>query len=107
MAKKIKKNQRRVAHCDNESVRIDFREVRKLIAIALIVIAGIWATKQIDDVSIKTIEIKSELNKVGKSEIRTIAENYMHDGFFTVDLESFEDQLNAIPWVYRANIKRQ
>ena len=107
MAKRVKKNQRRVTRNNGESVRIDFREVGKLIAVALIVIAGIWATKKVEDVSIQTIEIQSVLNKVSKSEIRTIAENYMHDGFFTVDLGSFENQLNDIPWIYRANIKRQ
>ena len=106
MAKRMKRNQRRSKR-DNDSVRIDFREVGKLFAVALVVIAGIWATKRIEDISIKTIEIQTALNKVSKSEIRTIAENYMHDGFFTVDLSSFEGQLNDIPWVYRANIKRQ
>ena len=107
MAKKIKRNQRNVTRNNSAAVRIDFREVGKLVAVALVVIAGIWGTKKIEDVSIKTIEIQSALNKVSKSDIRTIAENYMHDGFFTVDLGSFEDQLNNIPWVYRANIKRQ
>ena len=107
MAKKVKRNQRRVTRNNSESARIDFREVGKLIAVAVVVIAGIWASKKIEDVSIKTIEIQSALINVSKSEIRTIAENYMHDGFFTVDLGSFENQLNDIPWIYRANIKRQ
>ncbi|MDW3096313.1 MAG: FtsQ-type POTRA domain-containing protein [Gammaproteobacteria bacterium] len=106
MAKRLKRNQRRTMR-ENDAMRIDFREVGKLLSVALVVIAGIWATKRIEDISIKTIEIQTALNKVSKSEIRTIAENYMHDGFFTVDLSSFEDQLNDIPWVYRANIKRQ
>jgi cell division protein FtsQ len=107
MTRKIKRNQRQVTRNNSESARIDFREVGKLIAVAIVVIAGIWVTKKIEDVSIKTIEIQSALNKVTKSEVRTIAENYMHNGFFMVDLSSFEDQLNDIPWVYRANIKRQ
>ncbi len=106
MTKRIKRNQRRSKQY-NDAVRIDFREVGKLFAVALVVIAGIWATKKIEDISIKTIEIQTALIKVSKSEIRTIAENYMHEGFFTVDLSSFEGQLNDIPWVYRANIKRQ
>ncbi len=107
MGKRVKINQRRVARNSADVARIDFREVGKLIVVALVVIAGIWATQKIEDVSIKTIEIQSALNKVNKSEIRTIAENHMHDGFFTADLGSFENQLNDIPWVYRANIKRQ
>jgi len=107
MAKKVKRNQRRVTRKNSDEVCIDFREVGKLVAVAVIVIVGIWATKKVEDVPIKTIEIQSALEKVSKSDIRTIAENYMHDGFFMVDLGSFENQLNDIPWVYRANIKRQ
>jgi cell division protein FtsQ len=107
MMKKTKRTQRRVTRSNSETVRIDFREVGKLVAVAVVVIAGLWVTKKVEGVSIKTIEIQSALNEVSKSDIRTIAGNYMHDGFFTVDLSSFENQLNDIPWVYRANIKRQ
>ena len=106
MAKRKNNNQRRVAR-NSEVSRIDFREVGKLVAVAVVVIVGVWATKKIDNVSIKMIEIQSVLQQVSKSEIRTIAENYMHEGFYTVDLTSFEKQLNDIPWVYRANIKRK
>ncbi len=106
MANRKNKNQRRTTR-NSEVPRIDFREVGKLVAVAVVVIAGIWATKKIENVPIKTIEIQSALQQVSKSEIRTIAENYMHDGFYTVDLISFEKQLNDIPWVYRANIKRK
>lgn len=101
----IKRNRRHVTH-NVEEARIDYREVGKLLALALIVIAVIWATKQIDKVSIKTIEVRTALNMVSKEEVRNIAQNYMHDGFFTVDLAAFENQLNDIPWIYRANIKR-
>ena len=107
MVKRAKRNQRRIIRNHKDAARVDFREVGKLIMVALVVIVGIWASKKIEDVSIKTIEIQSVLNHVGKSDVRTIAENYMHDGFFTVDLGSFENQLNDIPWVYRANIKRE
>ena len=106
MAIRRKKNQRRQVK-QSEPLYIDFREVGKLIAVSVIVIIGVWATKQIDDIPIKTIEIQSSLEKVNKAEIKTIAQNYMHSGFFTVDLTSFENQLNDIPWVYRASIKRQ
>lgn len=106
MVNRKKKNHRRSTK-QSEPLRIDFREVGKLIAVALVVIVGVWATKQVDDIPIKTIEIQSSLQKVDKSEIKAIAQNYMHSGFFTVDLTAFENQLNDIPWVYRATIKRQ
>ena len=106
MLNRRKKNQRRQTR-QSEPLRIDFREVAKLIAVSMVVIVGVWVTKQVDDIPIKTIEIQSSLEKVNKTEIKTIAQNYMHGGFFTVDLEAFENQLNDIPWVYRATIKRQ
>lgn len=106
MAARKKKNQRRVNR-SSKVTRIDYREVVKLMAVAVVVISGIWFVKKIEDVSIKTIEIQFALQEADKSDIRIIAENYMHGGFFTVDLTSFEEQLNNIPWVYKANIKRQ
>ena len=106
MAKRKKKNQRRVSR-NSEPIRIDFREVRKLITVAIVVIAGVWGVKKIDNVSIKTIEIQSALTNVNKSDVRNIAATYIQDGFFTVNLSRFEDELNEISWVYKAKIKRQ
>ena len=106
MARRKKKNQRKVSR-NSESIRIDFREVRKLITVAIIVIAGVWAVKKIDNVSIKTVEVQSALTNVNKNDIRSIAETYIQDGFFTVNLSRFEDELSEISWVYKAKIKRQ
>ena len=106
MAKRRNKNYRRQTK-KSEVARIDFREVTKLITVAIVMIIMVWAAKQVDSIPIKTIEIQSSLEKVNKSDIKTIAQNYMHEGFFTVGLSAFEDQLNDIPWVYRATIKRQ
>ena len=106
MAKRKNKLNKRSSR-QNEAVAIDFREVIKLISVAGVVLILVWAGKQVDDIPIQTIEIASTLEKVAKVEVKTIAQNYMHDGFFTVDLGAFEEQLNDIPWVYRATIKRQ
>ena len=106
MAKRKRKNQRRASQ-KSEAIRIDIREVRNLITVAIIVIAGVWGVKKIDDVSIQTVEIQSTLVNVDKHRIRDIAEGYIQDGFFTVNLSRFEEDLNEIPWVYKAKIKRQ
>ncbi len=106
MARNTKKNRRKAVK-QSDAIRIDLREVGKLVAVSMVVIVLIWVSKKVDDIPIKTIEIQSELEKVNKSDIKTIAMNYMHDGFFTVNLSAFERQLNDIPWVYRASIKRQ
>ncbi len=106
MAKRKRKNQRRTSR-KSESIRIDFREVRKLITVAIVVIVGVWGVKKIDDVSIKTVEIQSALMNVNKNDIREIAKGYIQEGFFTVNLSRFENELNEISWVHKAKIKRQ
>jgi len=106
MARQKKKNQRRSAK-RSETTKVDFREVGKLFAVAFVVIVAVWAGKQVDDIPIKTIEIQSTLEKVDKDEIKTIVQNHIQDGFFTINLSEFERQINDIPWVYRASIKRK
>lgn len=106
MTKKRNRNHRKPSK-RSESINIDLREVGKLIAVSLVVVVLIWVGKQVDEIPIKSIEIQSALEKVDKDDVRTIAINYMHDGFFTVNLTAFESQLNDIPWVFRATIKRQ
>ena len=106
MARKRKKNQRTIQPKESV-VRFDFREIGKLLAVAVIVMVGVWGMKKIENVSIKTVEIQSKLTNVSKDEVRMIAENFIQEGFFTVDLLQFEEELNSIPWVYKANIKRQ
>ncbi len=105
MQKKFKNRRKQVKQ--RETVRIEFLEVAKLILVAMVVIAGVWAVKQVETIPIKTIEVQSSLSKVDKSEIKMIAHEFMHEGFFTVDLPKFENRLNNIPWIYRATIKRK
>ena len=87
--------------------RIDGYEIAKLLTVALLFIAAVWGVKQIDNVAIKAIIVQTALHRVDKADIRNIAQTYMQAGFFTVDLDSFEQQLNNLPWIYRANIQRQ
>ena len=86
---------------------IDRHEIARLLTVALLFIAVVWGAKQIDKVAIEAIIVQTALHRVDKADVRNIARAYMQAGFFTVDLDSFEQQLNNLPWVYRANIQRQ
>ena len=104
MAKR--KNRRR----HNKSIevsRFDLREIFKLAFVATIVIVGIYIVRWVGDVPIKTVVVESELEHVAKQEIRAVAANYMRDGFFTIKLFDFEKDLETIPWIFKANIKRK
>ena len=91
----------------NAQAGAGWSEIARLLMVALLFIAAVWGLKQIDNVAIKTIVVQTALHRVDKSDIRNIAQPYMRAGFFTVDLDAFEQQLNNLSWVYRANIQRQ
>ena len=104
MAKRIKKYP-----TAKKSARpaFEWREVAKLLSFAVVVFALVWVARGIDDIPIKTIEVVTQLEKVSKDEIRKIAGQFVHQGFFTAQLGEFENQINKIPWVYKVNVKRQ
>ncbi|MEM8845143.1 MAG: FtsQ-type POTRA domain-containing protein [Pseudomonadota bacterium] len=104
---KRKKNSVRRSSRQSERPMINWREVLKLMVFSVVVVTLVWVARGIEDIPIKTIEVASTLNKVNKDEIRSIAANYYSQGFFTAQLADFEKQLNSLPWVYKANIKRK
>mgnify|MGYP001811905318 FL=1 len=99
-------NKRRVA---NKTARpaFEWREVAKLLSFAMAVFALVWVARGVDEIPIKTIEVSTKLEKVKKEEVKKITERFVDQGFFTVQLGEFENELRRIPWVYKANIKRQ
>ena len=101
-----RKNRRSNKH-NTEVTRFEMREIFKLVFVAAMVIAGIYVVRGVEDVPIKTVVVESELKHVTKQEIRDIAANYLRDGFFTIKLANFENDLEMIPWVFKANIKRK
>ena len=105
--KKRKNKNRRVGKQSADVTHIEMREIFKLASVALVVIVGIYFVRGIEDVPIKTVMIDSTLHKVSKQDIRKVAANYVREGFFTINLSKFEHDLELIPWVYKASIKRK
>lgn len=106
MAKRKYKNQRKIKR-ETAVSRIEVREIFKLVFVASVVIAAIFLVRGVEEVPIKAFVINTSLHNVSKQEIRDVATNYVREGFFTINLASFEKDLEQIPWVYKANIKRQ
>ena len=106
MAKNRNRNRRNIKQ-DARVSRIELREIFKLLFVAGIVIAGIFIVRSVEDIPIKAVVISTALHNVSKQEVRSVAAKYTNDGFFTINLPNFENDLEQIPWVYRASIKRQ
>ena len=90
-----------------EDTGIAWSEISKLLISAGVVVLGIYSARMIDDVSIESIHVVSQLDRVSKQEIAQVVRDYELDGFFTLRLKEFENDLNDLGWVYAANIKRQ
>ena len=101
-----RKKNRRNTHLKQETT-IDWAELSKLIVSAIFLIVCIVATRMIQDVAIKSIHVSSNIVRVSKIEISEIVRRYEMGGFFTVNLSDFENDLNNLDWIYKANIKRQ
>lgn len=104
MARQSRKH-RKITH--REETRIAWSEIGKLLISAGVVVLGIFSARMIDDVAIDSIYVASSLNRVSKQDIAQIVKRYEYDGFFTLRLKEFENDLNDLGWVYKANIKRQ
>ena len=106
MAKRKYKNRRKIKR-DTGISRIEMREIFKLVFVASIVIVSIFVVRGVEDVPIEAVVINTSLQNVAKQDVRDVAAKYVRGGFFTVDLTNFEYDMEQIPWVYKANIKRQ
>jgi cell division protein FtsQ len=71
------------------------------------VVGSLFALRVIADVPIKTVQVNSDLVYVDKLEIKKIVTKFYTQGFFTVRLNEFEEELENIDWIFQANIKRE
>lgn len=105
--KKRKTTRRRKVAESKSLTRIEMRDVRNLILTSLLVVSGLFAMRVIADVPIKTVQVNSDLTYVDKLEVKSIVAKFYTQGFFTVRLNEFEEDLENIEWIFQANIKRK
>lgn len=105
--KKRRVTRRRKTSTPKKLTRIEMRDVRNLVLTSLFVIGVLFAVRVIADVPIKTVQVNSNLVNVDKLEIKEIVTKFYTQGFFTIKLNDFEEELENIEWVYQAKIKRK
>jgi len=76
------------------------------IALALIVYAGARVLFESSAFSLKTIVVGGELQHVARDEIVRALQGRVKGTFFTVDLETVRALFEGIPWVRRAELRR-
>jgi cell division protein FtsQ len=55
---------------------------------------------------LRTVKITSKPHHLEKDELQQALAPYVRGGFFTVDVTGIHDAVEALPWVYRATVRR-
>lgn len=59
------------------------------------------------EVPVEQVQVSGHLDYQSKSEIKTVINRYVENGFIQVDLQKLREELVRLPWIQSATVKRQ
>ena len=86
------------------------RSVKRILtAVSLITMAGLLglATKLATDRPVEAIAITGEMRHVDRRDLESVIAPQVEKGFLLTDLTSIRQDIEALPWVYDANVRRE
>lgn len=57
--------------------------------------------------SVDRVAINGEFRQVERQQLAVLVEPFLDKGFVRVDLEGIQQQLEALPWIYQATVRRK
>ena len=83
-----------------------------LVAVVFIVLTSVVygsyvAVETVLDIPVNQVAIKGELKYQQEDEVAGLINQYVNNGFMSVDLKRLQQELVALPWVYKADLKRK
>lgn len=85
---------------------------RVLLPLGIIVLAvGLWLTLQPQRhlqslFALKSVQVKSDFKRITSSEVKAVVAPYAGAGFFQLDVDGIQRQLQNLPWVQQASVRR-
>ncbi len=67
----------------------------------------VWSVNHLADLRIERITITGATEQVTPAAIRHVLEPHLEQQFMAIDLSAVQQQLEGMPWVHSANIRRQ
>ena len=77
-----------------------------VLAVLLLVSAGVYALVRSPTFPLKIIRIEGDLSKVGRASIVEALQGKLHGTIFTADLDVVRERFETVPWVRRAVVRR-
>ena len=81
-----------------------------LVVLVMLGLAGIYLTDGIfnpENFQITEIQIHGEFENLNTNAVKGVVEKSLNGNYFSVDLNTLEEQIRKLPWVYAASLRRQ
>lgn len=86
------------------------RSVKRIVtAVSLLAMAGVlgFATKLATDMPVEAIAITGEMRHVDRRDLESVIRPQVENGFLLTDLTTIREDIEALSWVYEANVRRE
>ncbi|MGM0593546.1 MAG: cell division protein FtsQ/DivIB [Pseudomonadota bacterium] len=89
--------------------RLEWRWLLPLLLLPPLVVGLWWAGERLLDpqtLPVRTVRIESPLQQLGREQIRQAVLPHVEPGFLWVDVDTIRGELEALPWVANASVRR-
>ena len=76
-----------------------------LVALPVVALVNGWVGG--DRWPLRTLRVQGELKQVDRSKLQSVVLPHAQRGFFAVELDKIQAELNGLPWVERAEVRKQ
>ncbi len=73
----------------------------------VVIAAAIEAYLALESIPVQQIKVTGELENTRYEAVQEMVQPALAGGFLNADLQRIRDQLEALPWIYRANVRRR
>jgi len=73
----------------------------------VVVAAGTKAYSTVEKIPVQRISVTGELEHTQAEAVQAMVQSSLRDSFLKVDLELMRDELQGLPWIYQANVRRK
>jgi cell division protein FtsQ len=81
--------------------------VASIIVSAFVFYGSYTAVQTVLDVPVNQVDVEGSFQYLKQEEVHQVINNYVVNGFVSVDLKKLRAELLELPWVYKASIKRK
>lgn len=60
-----------------------------------------------DTLPIRDVTVEGQIKHADVNELQAIIQSGIHGGFFSIDIDGVQTEIEAMPWVYRAAVRRK